>query len=392
VKKTFLFFLSLNIIRGGGGVAGAMNGIRIYANHVTCRDVRLEDFYYYGISVERAYAVIDRCTALNCGDDGFAFTVSGHSSLITNSYSSGHSGVASINSGIEIEDGSHHINIIGNTLDMPGNMAIEIHSHTDQPSCHHIVVTNNLVLAGNVGTQLSTGINQHHITIQGNTIKDGFIYIRSWLDSSIVGNVIEHTSSHALVGYTSGVGLSRSIVVNNVFTSATGMGMYLQKANEVLIAGNRISASSKGIQFAPQDNNQIGNVTISGNIFVAGSTAISMYNPSSYAIGEIRLLGNDFSGCTTAISGTISGLIKDNKGYATENSGTATITSGNTYVDVTHGLDIQPATSTISVTPLEDLGNASNYWISDVGSSTFRINVNADPGKDVDFAWQIGSY
>ena len=60
---------------------------------------------------------------------------------------------------------------------------------------------------------------------------------------------------------------------------------------------------------------------------------------------------------------------------------------------MTHGLDITPSAEDISVTPTNNLGNASKFWISDIGASTFRINVDTDPGADTaTFSWNIGSY
>jgi len=77
-----------------------------------------------------------------------------------------------------------------------------------------------------------------------------------------------------------------------------------------------------------------------------------------------------------------------NKGYVTESNGTATVPNGSTYVEVTHGLSATPNAKDISVTPTNGLGNASKFWISDVGVSTFRINVNTSPGATTaTFAW-----
>ena len=85
-------------------------------------------------------------------------------------------------------------------------------------------------------------------------------------------------------------------------------------------------------------------------------------------------------------------VIGRNAGYATENSGTAAISSGSTYVDVAHGLDVTPAIDNISVVATNDLGDASKFWIGEVGASTFRINVDDDPAADATFGWQINSY
>ena len=55
---------------------------------------------------------------------------------------------------------------------------------------------------------------------------------------------------------------------------------------------------------------------------------------------------------------------------------TATITAGATYVDVAHGLGTTPDINKIKPTPRDDLGGR-NYWISNVGASTFRVNISS---------------
>lgn len=76
-------------------------------------------------------------------------------------------------------------------------------------------------------------------------------------------------------------------------------------------------------------------------------------------------------------------------GYVTASSGTATIASGATSVDVTHGLAVTPLAANIQITPTNGLGSAAKFWVSNITSTTFRINVNADPGVDTaTFAWR----
>lgn len=83
-------------------------------------------------------------------------------------------------------------------------------------------------------------------------------------------------------------------------------------------------------------------------------------------------------------------IVRQNIGWTTETSGTATVLSGTTSVVVTHGLSQSPAVSgrDISVTPTNSLGNAAKFWISTVGATTFTINVNVDPGAaTATFVW-----
>lgn len=78
-----------------------------------------------------------------------------------------------------------------------------------------------------------------------------------------------------------------------------------------------------------------------------------------------------------------------NSGFRTEQRGVATITAGGTSVTVTHGLNLTPPISAISVTPNSDPGAATKFWVTDVTSTTFKININAVSASNADFAWNI---
>lgn len=66
--------------------------------------------------------------------------------------------------------------------------------------------------------------------------------------------------------------------------------------------------------------------------------------------------------------------------------GNATLTSGNTYVDVAHGLGATP--TSVVVTPTTNLG-ARSFWVSDKGSTTFRINIDSTDIIDHTFGWEV---
>lgn len=67
----------------------------------------------------------------------------------------------------------------------------------------------------------------------------------------------------------------------------------------------------------------------------------------------------------------------------------ATVASGATSVAVNHGLDFTPTPNEVQITPRNDMGNASKFWVSGVGATQFTINVNADPGAGgAIFAWR----
>lgn len=67
-------------------------------------------------------------------------------------------------------------------------------------------------------------------------------------------------------------------------------------------------------------------------------------------------------------------------------TGTATVTAGSTYIDVAHNLGRTP--ENIQATPRVDMSGTA-FWVSDVDSSTFRINIGSSLGVDAPFYWRI---
>jgi hypothetical protein len=69
--------------------------------------------------------------------------------------------------------------------------------------------------------------------------------------------------------------------------------------------------------------------------------------------------------------------------------GTATITSAATSVTVTHNLiGTPPSSGNIQVTPTNSMGSSAKFWISNITSTTFKINVDIAPGATTaTFAW-----
>lgn len=66
-------------------------------------------------------------------------------------------------------------------------------------------------------------------------------------------------------------------------------------------------------------------------------------------------------------------------------SSSSSITAGNTYVNVTHGLASTP--TTVRVTPTSNLGTRS-FWVDTKGATTFRININSSDVIDHTFDWE----
>ena len=70
--------------------------------------------------------------------------------------------------------------------------------------------------------------------------------------------------------------------------------------------------------------------------------------------------------------------------------GTATVPSGSTSIVVSHDVGSAPNIYEIMITPTNNLGDATTYWVSGVTSTEFVINVDVNPGvTTATFAWGI---
>jgi len=107
-------------------------------------------------------------------------------------------------------------------------------------------------------------------------------------------------------------------------------------------------------------------------------------------VGATLLIGVTMQGCTAAMSvtGTVNMIGPSVEGNKFKNKGTATVANGQTYVTVTHGLAFTPVASQITIEPTNNMGAANSWFIDTIGSTTFRLNVDADPGvTTATFGW-----
>jgi hypothetical protein len=85
----------------------------------------------------------------------------------------------------------------------------------------------------------------------------------------------------------------------------------------------------------------------------------------------------------------INGLEVQNTFYGnTGNYGTATIANGTTAIAVNHGLDYIPNAAEISLMPISGIGSAKHYWISNITTTQFTVNIDVNAGIDVSFSWR----
>ena len=207
------------------------------------------------------------------------------------------------------------------------------------------------------------------MTIQGNTIRTSYIQpVKIWGNADKIiftDNIFYYDSGSFYIHNYNALNPNHHIeITNNQFHGGMSNTALLIDAgqNDIVIKDNHFFNYHTGIDIAGLSNNTL----VLQNIFTNVSTAISDRGSAS--------------------------LIQRNIGYSTENSGTASISSGNIYVLVPHGLNISPSLSDISVVATNNMGSALKFWISDVSSSSFRINVDQDPQGEASFSWQINSY
>ncbi len=250
-----------------------------------------------------------------------------------------------------------------------------------------------------------------------------------------------------MIGHSADSPATKISVTNVVAYSNGHNGLLVQNAEDVLVVGEfygntysgvSVSSSSKNVRLfvKANENNQNG-VTIAGcagfsvigetknnnqgaqadwtlkcGTIVYAAAAASNYGiisvdasdtqavPTQY-IGiyievdatKIVIIGNVVFNNTYAQIVNDAGaetLVRNNKGYVTESSGTTTITAAATTVVVTHGLAATPTRVFVSPTLLSSV---TKWWVTTLTSTQFTINVDQVPGVGTaTFDWhaQVG--
>jgi hypothetical protein len=218
---------------------------------------------------------------------------------------------------------------------------------------------------------------------------------------------LNHVIANSFVGGQTGVKVqgSNNIIALNTFDGCKNAATIRVNGARNKINDNRIY--NVGFTGTNIDGIWVDNVSdtqINSNFFdtiatvdAAGGTARSAVNmssgPATNAVVQdntILASGQAYNG-GAIIRGTGTGhIVRNNRGWTTESKGTATVTSAATSVAVTHGLSVTPALQDITVTPTNNGGTSTAWWISGVTSTQFTINATPAPGATTaTFAWQI---
>ena len=250
---------------------------------------------------------------------------------------------------------SYHVNIVENVIDGAGPYAIYVYSNVNG-----VVVSHNKTMR----VLNPTEIGARHIVAPGQ-------------NNIITHNEIDGSNDGSLVlGILAG---DYSIIANNIIKNTTYNG--IEVFSHCRVYGNYISGCQRyGIHIVDHSYS-----IIYGNFIddvPADFYGIFEGGTSDYNIIE----NNDVSQITTGGKIKTVGantIVRRNIGYLTENSGTATITAGNTSVTVNHGLASTP--SKVLVTPLSDPGD--RYYVTNITDTSFDIVIATAPSADVIFSW-----
>lgn len=253
--------------------------------------------------------------------------------------------------------------IEGNTIHDSQAIAI-LHTGTGSISKNHglKIIGNTIYNCGNHSIRVSENSG---VQIKGNRVINAknSIRIHGACDGlEVSGNYIDTPEDYSLfISSLASVAGSPMLIENNDFESGQNYCMRIfSDVGGVRVINNRGKSTQR---FVYIETGLTDNITFERNEMIAPVTVFS--NRMSASIQT-----------------------RYNKGYITESQGDATIPSGSTSVTVAHGLNRLPSSSNITVTPNNAIGAASKFWVSNVGSSTFNINVNVDPGVGANFSWK----
>lgn len=289
-------------------------------------------------------------------------------------------------------------NIITNCIaDTTGDIGIYI-SDTLRTIISNNIVKNTdsygiRVIQYNAGGAFECVVNNNVLNLCGVGLNVASIRVMDGAEhTAVVGNTITASGGKGIEITTSGYS---SINANNIYLSDRE-GIYIEDAQRGQVTGNTVHQSGRDTSntYAGIHLLDVGDCAVIGNRSGDnGSGTRQKYGIEEAGTSDNNVItGNmlDRNGTAGAIIVGATTIARNNRGYITEASGTATITSGNTSVTITHGLSVTPTLDDISVIFGEQgTSDYGRFWISSITSTQFTINVSADPGaSNLDLAWK----
>jgi hypothetical protein len=231
--------------------------------------------------------------------------------------------------------------------------------------------------------------NIHHNTIVPSSVAGGIGFHNGPQFSRIADNIIAaYSESAAKVGVFIDSVNHTVITGNSIKHAEIGIECY-DAVKYSMITNNKFTGwrpdSSIGIYLHSKDteaSSNLDNIILDNYIdnFPFGIKINDVYNTDTI------IKNNKFRNVTVAVSdsGTRT-VIKNNDGWATEKTGTATITAPATTVDVTHGLAAAPTGVLLSPTTATA---GKQYYVSAKDATTFTITIDSAAEADISFDWQ----
>lgn len=191
--------------------------------------------------------------------------------------------------------------------------------------------------------------------------------------------------------------VSRFIITSNNTNNNGDNGIDLCASNQCVVADNvSLSNTNQGIAIDgwTYPGLHCDDDIITGNVCMYnGQYGFDTANGNNRLIVSNNNLLNNGLGALND-TGTGSGKkIKENKGFVTENSGVVQVPAAANFVDVTHGLSFIPNFQDIQLTRSSNGGASGNFWMTNLGAFTFRINTAANPGAGgAWFVWAVSRF
>ncbi len=210
-------------------------------------------------------------------------------------------------------------------------------------------------------------------------------------DSCVTDNIINHTSSHDENGIYLITG--PAIIANNTILGVGGSSISSNDADGTVIEGNRIISQGRyGILVGDRySSDQIENRVITNNYIYSENGNLDYgirIDGAHQGVIAHNVLENMGSNALSLVNGANDWIIESNRGYTTENSGMSRINNGSTSATIAHGCDDVPTVINIIFTE-NPTNPISFWWVDSIGSSSFRLNVNTNPGSsNLDFRWE----
>lgn len=224
-------------------------------------------------------------------------------------------------------------------------------------------------------------------------------------DIVVAGNKFDTPDANYSIEITSSG--DRAIIEGNQFLLGSSKAGITCAADDIVVAGNFFAEPDGAVVFTGTTSGH----RLENNILRDSLSGFSLANVTASVVKNNTFIDSQFNTDIVESGTADNNLIIDNivrnrfaiaiTGAGTTSrrntnapssaSGVATITSGNTSVTVTFSgqLVLAPSIQHIHVTPNTTWGSSTKWWVSNVTSTTFQINVDVAPGASFTFGWMI---